>query len=1295
MKAVHHLTRTTRILLITATVLLALVLTTVRLILPLAEDYRHDLELQAAEVLGKPVRIAKIRAHLRGFLPELLLKEVKILSPDGSTVSAQLKEVRVGLSMVNFLRSGQFSPLWITLVGAELGVIRKEDGSFSVHGFGSGGQKSEFPTWLFQDGRYEVISSKVTWRDLKRKVAEIELREVEIILLNDGNRHQLNIKTVLPEAKGRSLSFKIDYEGDISRVDGWQGKLYADGQGISPASLLKSGDLGVVSLERGAIDFQIWGEWKASAFQSIQGAINFDKPVISRRANSAGETGKVSLDEISGWFRWQRDGSDWNLEVTDFVIKEEEHPAWPETATTISRRDQTLSMASSYFNIADVRGWLIEAQVLNDSQIEILTGFEPAGELADLSLSMTLSSENFSQAWFCGRFNELSFDSWEKAPGLEHAEGRFCGTEKQGFIELGSGATQLNIANLFRTPWQLKNSLGRFYWQKGEESWRVFSDQFALDTLDIKTVSRFELVVGKGKAPFLDLQTSFRDGIVANAGFYYPENIMPRKVVNWLDRALVSGRVLEGGALYRGRLDKFPFAENEGVFEVLFNVDDTTLNYQQHWPPLTGIGAEVRFFQDDLIIKADKAVLEGETVAQTEVSIFNLKHANWLNISGEVSGGVEQSMRFLKESPLHNRVDQLLEVMDVGGNNLIKIAINVPLRAGIGPAKVKGTARLKNANLKIHGIDLDVSKISGVINFSEQGIDAKGLRAVVLDGAVKVDLIHQQEDTLLKAKGMVGITALNRQFPMKLWPYLKGQTAYELELKIPTNATSEKELSTELVLTSNTDGISVNLPAPYGKKEEEMRPFLFSLPLQKGKQSEMSMKFGKILQAKLIFSDPGESVFKFARGELRLDSEQTVLPEKGLRLAGHLSRLEITPWADFIEAHSSDRAKRASESDLLQELDLSFDNLIVGERKFANVELQLARKEKSWVGKVASSLGRGFARIPDDLKGVVPVVLNFDYLKIPSNDSKSDEPQKKTPINPTDFPNLNVKARQLFWKDNNLGSLELVTNRIEQGLKVSRLLIESEKDHLQLSGHWIGTGAGENQTILAGRLESKEVGVLVSRLVATKELEVTEGELDFSLKWSGEPWDISLAALNGKLGLKLGKGRLLNLEPGVGRLFGLLSLQTIQRRLSLDFSDVFSKGLSFDKIEAHYKLEAGNSYTEDFFLDSPVSRIDIAGRMGLADRDFDQVVVVTPKTTANLPIAGAIVGGPVVGAAVYLAQKLVGKRLESVTHSRYSLTGSWDEPVLTEIGKDQPWSRKLFDRVWSGLSGQDPLSERK
>ncbi|MGR9093163.1 MAG: YhdP family protein, partial [Gammaproteobacteria bacterium] len=179
-------------------------------------------------------------------------------------------------------------------------------------------------------------------------------------------------------------------------------------------------------------------------------------------------------------------------------------------------------------------------------------------------------------------------------------------------------------------------------------------------------------------------------------------------------------------------------------------------------------------------------------------------------------------------------------------------------------------------------------------------------------------------------------------------------------------------------------------------------------------------------------------------------------------------------------------------------------------------------------------------------------------------------------------------------------------------------------------------------------------------------------EIEINSAWEGMPSEFALEKLQGSFHLRVDEGRFLDIDPGGGRLFGLLSLQTLPRRLSLDFNDLFRKGFSFDRIEGAFELDHGNAYTNSLLMDGPAARIDVSGRTGLADKDYDQRVTVTPALSDSIPVAGAFFGpaGIGVGAVLYLGQKMfksIPEQVDKFLSREYSITGGWSQPLIERI----------------------------
>jgi uncharacterized protein YhdP len=171
------------------------------------------------------------------------------------------------------------------------------------------------------------------------------------------------------------------------------------------------------------------------------------------------------------------------------------------------------------------------------------------------------------------------------------------------------------------------------------------------------------------------------------------------------------------------------------------------------------------------------------------------------------------------------------------------------------------------------------------------------------------------------------------------------------------------------------------------------------------------------------------------------------------------------------------------------------------------------------------------------------------------------------------------------------------------------------------------------------------------------------GKIEANLGWPGSPGAFDFPTLTGTVGGELSKGTLPDVEPGVGRLFGILSLDSVLRRLSLDFRDVFGRGFAIDRMSGDLALAAGQAQFKDLRVSGPAANLTLNGSTSLKDRSLDVDVLAVPQVTSTLPLAGAIAAPPV-GAAIYLGQKMLGGTLDKVAEQRYHVTGTWADPRI-------------------------------
>ena len=153
-------------------------------------------------------------------------------------------------------------------------------------------------------------------------------------------------------------------------------------------------------------------------------------------------------------------------------------------------------------------------------------------------------------------------------------------------------------------------------------------------------------------------------------------------------------------------------------------------------------------------------------------------------------------------------------------------------------------------------------------------------------------------------------------------------------------------------------------------------------------------------------------------------------------------------------------------------------------------------------------------------------------------------------------------------------------------------------------------------------------------------------------------------------------GRFKNIDPGSGRIFGLLSLQSLPRRLSLDFNDLFKKGFAFDSISGDFQIIKGYAHTDNLITEGPSAKIAIRGTTGLASHDYDQIATVTPALSGSIPVASALFGpvGIGAGAVYYIGGKMfksIPKKIDKFLTQNYSITGTWDTPIIKKIKKSK------------------------
>ncbi len=465
---------------------------------------------------------------------------------------------------------------------------------------------------------------------------------------------------------------------------------------------------------------------------------------------------------------------------------------------------------------------------------------------------------------------------------------------------------------------------------------------------------------------------------------------------------------------------------------------------------------------------------------------------------------------------------------------------------------------------------------------------------------------------------------------------------------------------------------------------------MLPLPLAR---SELRIAVGDLLRGRLRL--PADDSKPLAGSIALGDRMPTTLPDTGLRIRGHARLLDATGWLQHAVAGSgsggpgldsidveADRARvfgndfralKIKATPAADALGIDVDgpgmlghfSVPAGDLRKRGITGRLQRLY--WPKDQPVTPNQTLARALDKQPGMAPVSAASARSAPVATEPSADDPAA-TGINPASLPPLHLWVGDLRLGQARLGEARLETWPTGQGMHIDQLRALSRKVQITASGDWNGD-AGNSHTRLAIDFAAEDVGSLLGALGYEGLFDGGKTRARLDARWPGAPSALALANMDGTLSINVTRGHIPEVAAGVGRLFGLVSVAELPRRLSLDFGDVFGKGLAFDAISGDFRLGGGNATTSDLKIVGPAAEIRISGRTGLRTHDYDQQVLVVPHLGGSLPVVGAVVGGPVGAAAGFAVQGLLGKGLNKAASARYRVTGTWEKPVMTLIEK--------------------------
>ncbi len=1046
------------------------------------------------------------------------------------------------------------------------------------------------------------------------------------------------------------------------RDDGADGRLWISGSKVDLRALAAGVDLGGYTVDGGTGTFTSWLDWRDA--KVVRNLTRFDLDGLAL-TNPDGHQARVSSLHVLGDMNKTKDGFRvrWGADDGGALALDVRNgddggaaEAW------IAARDLQLGALAP---------WVALKPELSPGVAQWVGTGKPRGKLSRAALHWT-RAEGLTSADIV--FAGLGIDPVGKLPGIDHLDGEVRGDQGALSLELPAQATVLRFPHTFRKPFELSSLAGTFSAWHEDGDWHIGIEPLEFAGANFGGQARGEIRLhDAGGRPFLDLYASLDHADMGAAKLFWPIDSMPPSAVDWLDRALVAGKIDRGDVLVRGDLADWPFHHNEGRFEARAEISGLTLDYGKDWPRAEGVTAVANFVDngmlveassgDSLGIKAERAVALIPDFANTVLD---------LNVRGSGSGA--SMIDFVRRSPIGNRQADALAKLNLGGAGTFDFHLSLPMK----DAKdflLAGTANLKDVDLDAPDWKLKLDKITGPATFDAHGFHAGPLDAVFRGQPSKLDIAIAgatgRTDTEFSARltGRYGMAELVQGLDQLDW--LKSVSSGRSDVTIGFDIVRPDTMANAaqmLTLDTTMAGMALDLPTPMKKAAEASLPLHLSLmlPVQGG---DLQIAVGQVVRQRFRLPDdkrPLGATFMF--GNRMPDT----VPDKGIRVRGRASRLDVTGWVQ--------RAVAGSRGDGpgLESIDVTADQAEVFGHAFPSMRIQVAPQDGQLNVDVDSADIAGRFTIPsEDLnkRGVTARLQRLYWPKTSGADTKTTgaaEAPKADPANtgitPSALPPVHLWVGDLRFGESKLGEARLETWPTDRGMHIDQLRALSRSVQINAGGDWEGTAANSHSHMRID-FSAENLGDMLGAFGFAGLFNGGKTRAHLDATWPGAPSAMELANMDGKLSIQVTDGSIPEVGPGVGRLFGLVSLVELPRRLTLDFGDVFGKGLAFDSITGDFLLADGNATTDNLSMRGPAAEITIKGRTGLRAKDYDQQALVVPHLGNSLPIVGAVVAGPIGAAAGFVAQGLLGRGINRVASARYHIGGSWDKPDISLVGK--------------------------
>jgi len=1198
---------------------------------------------------------------------------------------------------------------------------------------GDGGEPA-LVRWLVDQDEIVIRDARLRWTDLQRDAPPLAIEGLHAVLRNQGHHHRLAVRATPPTALASPLDLRADFTHawftpSVARVREWRGEAYLAVSKVDLAAwrpwITLPADVGA-----GRAALTAWVGMDRGRVVDLTADLGVENLDIGLRKDLP----RLDVQQAGGRLQASRSDYDERYALQNLSVRLRDGLVLAPGEVSLKRvKAQEATPASGEVRIARIDLAAISALARRfplDAALQTrLTQLAPKGTVDTLALNWPGWTPQTDTLAGSGRINNVALAAAPvptgklaaepQRPGVERLSGSFSLAARRVDLQIDASQPILNFPGVFADPIvpleSLKGSV-KVLWPANAPL-RVEFDK--VQVTHARMAARGAGVWqsgGKSPGGLIDLTGVLESGDARDVHRFMPLEINP-DVRSWLRRALVAGRLQDTQFRVRGDLRDFPFRKpDSGEFKVSGKISDATLDYAapsgggtSPWPRIEGIAGNLTFDRSSMRLVADRGsarvegVSGGVQLGRTVGSIDNMDDHAKLKLEAAPTAPAAAFLRFVAQSPLRQMIGGFLDDARIGGDVRMPLALTLPL-SNLEATQVDGAVEFNGNDVFLLSPLPPLERVTGRMTFNNDGIAMPRVDATFLGGPVAITgNTATGRRSLLRVDGTVNSSGISRWGSLPVLNRLKGDSRYQGTVSFTQDGEVDVAIDTSL------SGMAVDLPAPLGKPAGQALPLRVDWQ-RRGKDAsvreQLGIKLGDVFEGLMERGPKGKNM-QVQRAALSLrDGPATgialALPARGFAANIALAKVDQPVW-QALAAELNPPSASALANDLPPKpvggltpgqclgngdgisLDRVSASLKTAElhyngRRLKQVDLSVmcdAAKPFVWqiqidadkvAGDIAWQMGKGGAA-----DRVTARLSRFVVEDDPAVASESVFDRDSV----ADMPDVDLKAAQFTLYGRDLGALEVIASSQAQGREwhMSKLRLSNPDADLAGTGIWRvdpnAQGSRRRRMELDAALSLHDAGKFLDRLKLKGTMRGGSGTLTGRVSWAGRPYSLDIPSLDGKLSLALEKGQFLKAEPGIAKLLGVMSLQALPRRITLDFRDVFSDGFAYDSIIANAGIEDGIMRTEDFKMRGVAATVVMGGKVDLERETQDLRVVVVPEVNAGAAsILYALAVNPAIGLGTFLAQWVLRDPLNKAFTFEYAVKGGWSDPQVDRVKKE-------------------------